>query len=140
MNETGWPGSLSLSLSLSPVDVVAEGRRNRRRSCSSSDNEVAGAVLQNWFFVQDFWPMGQRFSRCCFFELSFGARNPPPPPPPAPEVAFDCSIPRRGVGMEQNREKDGRGALGTVSSYRVISAGGCRCGCICGVPRLFIRP
>lgn len=57
MNETGCPVRRSL------LEVVAQGRN--RRSCSSSDNEVAGAVLQNWFFVQDFWPMGQRFSLCC---------------------------------------------------------------------------
>lgn len=71
-----WTKPVGPSLFPSGVDAVAEGRRNRRRSCSSSDNEVAGAVLQNWFFVQDFWPMGQRFSRCCFFELAFGASLP----------------------------------------------------------------
>lgn len=48
MNETG---------------LSARGGYTGTKPCSSSDNEVANAVLQNWFFVQDFWPMGQRFSR-----------------------------------------------------------------------------
>ena len=45
MNETG-------------LSLVPRWLHRDETVCSSSDNEVAGAVLQNWFFVQDFWPMG----------------------------------------------------------------------------------
>lgn len=60
MNETG-------------LSLVSPRRLHRDETvCSSSDNEVAGAVLQNWFFVQDFWPMGHSGSLIIslFFSLS----------------------------------------------------------------------
>lgn len=58
MNETG-------------LSLVPRWLHRDETVCSSSDNEVAGAVLQNWFFVQDFWPMGHSGSLVISLSLSF---------------------------------------------------------------------